>query len=103
MLLIHSSKGPNGLFWLKDKNDQTLRLEEFLTLAPSTLDHANGDQAKLKIVVDHKGLKGCAYLSHDYTENYPTHGASWEEVLVRLDAKLRNEGILETSIIHNLD
>lgn len=79
-----------------------MKLEEFLTLAPATLDHVNGDGAKLKIVVDHKGLKGCAYLNHDHSENYPTHGASWEEVLVRLDAKLMNEGILETSILQNL-
>jgi hypothetical protein len=80
-----------------------MKVEDFLALAPHTLDEGESGRATLKIVVNYSGLKGCTYLRPDQSENFPTHGSSWEEVLVKLDAQLRNKGILKTTIIRDLN
>ena len=89
-------KGAAGEFKL-------MKVEEFLALAPATLEGDQTGTATLKIVVNYSGLKACAYVRTDHSENFPTQGASWEEVLVKLDAQLRNRGILKTTLLSGLN
>lgn len=106
MLLIHQQKGPiEGSFCVRGPTGEfkLMKVEEFLALAPATLEADESGPATLKIVVNYSGLKACTYMRTDHSENFPTQGASWEEVLVRLDAQLRNKGVLKTTLLRDLN